>query len=95
MSAAHSGAAEVSLALARELPPAARPLLSFELDDRAVEAIASRVDGWLALGDGDRQAAREALRTTVERLWSWEGVARGVLAAAAGELDGLPLPVVD
>ena len=95
VSAAHSGAAEVSLALARELPPAARPLLSFELDDRVVEAIASRVDGWLTLGDGDRQAAREALRTTVERLWSWEGVARGVLAAAAGELDGLPLPVVD
>jgi hypothetical protein len=29
---------------------------------------------------------------TVGRLWSWEGVARGVLAAAAGELGDLSSP---
>ena len=40
----------------------------------------------------DRAAASASLRETVERLWSWEGVARGVLAASAGELDGLPVP---
>jgi hypothetical protein len=34
--------------------------------------------------------ARTALVETVARLWSWEGVARGVLAAAAGNLDELP-----
>ena len=39
---------------------------------------------WLALDRGrPRAAARAALRETVERLWSWEGVARGVLAASA------------
>ncbi|MFI5122623.1 MAG: glycosyltransferase family 4 protein [Vicinamibacteria bacterium] len=92
VSAAHSGAAEVSRALAEELPPALRPLLSFELDDRAVDEIAARIDAWLSLDDGDREAARESLRATVERLWSWQGVARGVLAAASGDLDGLPRP---
>jgi glycosyltransferase involved in cell wall biosynthesis len=95
VSAAHSGALEVSRELAGALPDAARELVSFELDDRAVEAIATRIDAWLALGEGDREAVRESLRATVERLWSWQGVARGVLAASAGELDGLPRPADD
>jgi glycosyltransferase involved in cell wall biosynthesis len=95
VSAAHSGAAEVSYALAEELPQSVRSLLSFELDAAAVEAIAARIDGWLELGAGDRELASEALRATVDRLWSWEGVARGVLAAAAGELDELRLPAAD
>ena len=92
VSAAHSGALEVSRELAAELPESARGLVSFELDDRAVEAIASRIHAWLELDEDDRRAASEALRATVERLWSWEGVARGVLAASAGDLEGLPLP---
>ena len=92
VSAHHSGAAEVSSALAAELPVEVGRLLSFALDDGAVEAIATRVDGWLALADPQREAASEALRETVERLWSWRGVARTVLAASAGELDGLPVP---
>jgi hypothetical protein len=37
-----------------------------------------------------RDESRAALRETVTRLWSWEGVARGVLAASRGELEGLP-----
>jgi hypothetical protein len=57
-----------------------------------VDSIADRIHSWLELGEADRRAASEALRATVERLWSWEGVARGVLAAGAGELDGLPVP---
>jgi glycosyltransferase involved in cell wall biosynthesis len=95
VSAAHSGAAEVSHALAAELPEAARSLLSFALDDEAVEAIAARIDGWLGLGGPDRELASEALRNAVERLWSWDGVARTVLAASAGELEGLLLPAAD
>jgi hypothetical protein len=31
-----------------------------------------------------------SLAATVARLWSWEGVARGVLEAADGRLDDLP-----
>jgi hypothetical protein len=38
-----------------------------------------------------RDEAREVLVETARRLWSWEGVARGVLAASRGELDRLPL----
>jgi glycosyltransferase involved in cell wall biosynthesis len=90
VSAAHSGAAEVSRELARELPAAAGRLVSFELDDGAVEAIAERVNAWLDLDAPTREEARQALRATVARLWSWEGVARGVLAASAGRLDQLP-----
>jgi hypothetical protein len=32
------------------------------------------------------------LVSTARRLWSWEGVARGVLESSAGRLDRLPLP---
>jgi len=87
--AAHSGIAEVSSALAAELPEGVGELVSFPLGERAIEGIAERLGGWLALPAGERDAAREALRATVSRLWSWEGVARGVLDASAGELDAL------
>jgi glycosyltransferase involved in cell wall biosynthesis len=90
VSAAHSGAAEVSRELAANLPAEVAPLVSFPLDDRAVEGIAERVNAWLALDPGTRREAADALRATVIRLWSWEGVARGVLAASAGRLDELP-----
>ena len=56
-----------------------------------MEAIAARLDGWLSLPEAGREEAREALVETAGRLWSWEGVARGVIAAARGELDRLPL----
>ena len=72
--------------------PAARGLVSFELDDDAVAAIAARLDAWLAL-DGRRARGRERRRcaATVERLWSWDGVARdGARGRRPGELDGLP-----
>lgn len=92
VSAHHSGAAEVSSALAAELPERVAGLLSFGLDDAVVGAIAARVDAWLALPAPEREAAAASLRETVERLWSWRGVARTVLSASAGELGGLPLP---
>jgi glycosyltransferase involved in cell wall biosynthesis len=92
ISADHSGMREVSRALAEALPAGAARLVSFPLGPDAVRAIAERVNGWLALGDAERAAAREALVETVRRLWSWEGVARGVLAASQGRLDELPLP---
>jgi glycosyltransferase involved in cell wall biosynthesis len=90
VSAAHSGLVEVSRELAAALPGEASELVSFPLGEDAVEAIADRLDGWLALDAATRDDARAALRATVARLWSWEGVARGVLAASAGRLDELP-----
>jgi glycosyltransferase involved in cell wall biosynthesis len=92
VSAGHSGMLEVSRQLAAALPPGVGELTSFAVDPGAVEAIADRLNRWLALPEGERERAREALVETVARLWSWEGVARGVLAASAGELDDLPAP---
>jgi hypothetical protein len=83
---------EVSRQLAPGLPPEVAGLISFPVELGAVEAIADRLGRWLALPEVEREAAREALVETVGRLWSWEGVARGVLAASAGELGELPSP---
>jgi glycosyltransferase involved in cell wall biosynthesis len=93
VSAGHSGMLEVSGQLAAALPEQIGRLLSFPIEPGAVKAIADRLDAWLALSPTARQQAREALVATVARLWSWEGVARGMLAASAGELAELPRPV--
>ncbi len=90
VSAGHSGAAEVSRALAASLPPEVAELVSFPVDDRAVLGIAERLNAWLALDQPTRDRAGAILAETSGRLWSWEGVARGVLAASAGQLDDLP-----
>jgi glycosyltransferase involved in cell wall biosynthesis len=92
VSAGHSGMREVSRELAAALPEGVAGLVSFPVEPGAVEAIADRLDRWLELPEEERVAAREALVETARRLWSWEGVARGALAASAGKLDELPLP---
>jgi glycosyltransferase involved in cell wall biosynthesis len=92
VSAHHSGLAEVSSALAGELPPGAAHLVSFELDERAVRSLADRINGWLELDPVTRERALAALRDVAARRWSWEGVARTILAASAGRLDALPEP---
>jgi glycosyltransferase involved in cell wall biosynthesis len=92
ISAGHSGMREVSRELAAALPPEIAALTSFPVELGAVEAIAERLDAWLALPERERDAAREALVATSSQLWSWEGVARGMLAASAGRLDQVPAP---
>jgi len=92
VSAGHSGMLEVSRQLAADLPAAVGELTSFAVEPGAIGAIADRLNGWLALSESSREEARRELVMTVRRLWSWEGVARGVLAASAGELGDLPLP---
>ncbi len=92
ISAAHSGLAEVTRELAAAVPRDARDLLAFDLGDGAVEALADRIAGWLEAPESLRVPAREALTATARERWSWEGVARGVLAAAGGDLDALPPP---
>jgi glycosyltransferase involved in cell wall biosynthesis len=93
VSAAHSGAAEVSRALAATLPTEIGELVSFPLDDGVVRGIAARLNTWLRLDESTREGARRALVDTASELWGWEGVARGVLAASAGRLEELaPVP---
>jgi glycosyltransferase involved in cell wall biosynthesis len=90
ISAGHSGMLEVSRELAEALPPEIAGLTSFAVAEGAVEAIAERLNAWLSSPEERRVEARRALVSTARRLWSWEGVARGVIAASRGELDRLP-----
>jgi glycosyltransferase involved in cell wall biosynthesis len=92
VSAGHSGLAEVSHALARAVPPEVAGWLSFPVDDGAVPALAERVAGWLEVDPELRARARAGMVQAVRDLWSWEGVARDVVAAAQGELEALPRP---
>ena len=66
-------------------------LVAFELDAGAVEAIAARLNAWLALPKSRRQVAQETLVETTRELWSWTGVAKVVIDASAGELGLIPL----
>jgi glycosyltransferase involved in cell wall biosynthesis len=93
VSADHSGMREVSQLLGEVLDPDLAPLLSFPVGPGAVSELASRISGWLALDPARRREAGLALARRVDELWSWEGVARTVIAASRGELDRLP-PVV-
>lgn len=92
LSAAHSGLAEVSGVLARAIPDAAADWLSFPVDDHAVRSLATRLCGWLQADSALRAQTREGLVLAVREHWSWEGVAKGVIAAARGELDELAQP---
>jgi len=90
VSAGHSGMLEVSRKLMEALPPEVGRLTSFPAEEGAIEAIAERLNRWLRLSDSERDAAQKSLVETARRLWSWEGVARGAIAASRGELDRLP-----
>jgi glycosyltransferase involved in cell wall biosynthesis len=92
LSAAHSGLAEVSRALQGTVAPNIARLLSFERGDDAVEQIAAKLVEWLRLDPVERDPARAALSELARKRYGWEGVARGVVAAARGELDSLPEP---
>jgi glycosyltransferase involved in cell wall biosynthesis len=93
VSADHSGMREVAQLLAEAVEPDLARLLSFPVGPGAVRELADRLCGWLALEPERRRAAGRALAKRVDQLWSWEGVARGVIAASRGELEELP-PVV-
>src|SRR5262249_41747965 len=87
ISAAHSGAAEVSAVLAAAVPRGAREWLSFPVDDGAVHAIAARMIAWLQAPQELRARTREALVATARERYSWEGVAEGVIAAGQGRTE--------
>lgn len=90
VSAAHSGLAEVSGVLSAAVPEPARPWLSFELSDGAIVELAEKLTAWLLAPSWLRAETELALAATARERYSWEGVARGVIAAGRGELDGLP-----
>lgn len=89
ISAAHSGLAEVTAALAPALEPDLRGLLSFEVGADAVLQLADRVAAVLELDADRRRRAGLALSDSARRRFGWDEVARTVLAAGAGRLEGL------
>jgi glycosyltransferase involved in cell wall biosynthesis len=92
--ARHSGLAEVADALAQAVPEPARPWLAFSTaaGSDPVRGIAERLLAWLQAPGALREDVRGALVATVRERWSWEGVARGVIAAAqlSAEAPGAP-----
>lgn len=89
----HSGLAEVARTLADSLPGDLGRLTSFGLGPDSVLQIAERLNAWLALPEAERAEAQAALVSTVRANWSWDGVARSVLAASDGRLEELaPVP---
>jgi glycosyltransferase involved in cell wall biosynthesis len=90
VSSDHSGLAEVTRTLAGAVPDAARRLLSFPTGD--VRALAQRLVDWLQAPEEVRSATRDALVGVARERYSWDGVAKGVIAAAQGRLDDLPSP---
>jgi glycosyltransferase involved in cell wall biosynthesis len=92
LSAGHSGMAEVTETLAPAVDEPLRELLSFQVGPNAVEQIASKLVRWLELDSAERERARAALAAAAAGRYSWESVGEGVIAAAQGRLDALPLP---
>jgi glycosyltransferase involved in cell wall biosynthesis len=89
----HSGLGEVARTLAAAVPAPAREWLSFELGPGSVAELAAALSGWLAAPADLREETRAAMVDVTRARYSWDGVARTVIAAARGELDGLPEPV--
>jgi len=92
VSADHSGMREVSRQLAAVLPPELGRLTSFPVGEGAVAELAERLNTWLALEPRRRREVGAILARRSDELWSWEGVARGVIAASKGNLNDLPQP---
>jgi glycosyltransferase involved in cell wall biosynthesis len=93
--AAHSGLAEVARTLGAAAPAEARPWLTFTVGPGAVRELADDLAAWLAAPPDLRRATRAAIVAATREQYSWDGVARSVIAAARGELDGLPRPAPD
>ena len=88
----HSGLGEVARTLAGVVPAAAREWLTFDVGRDAVRELASDLAGWLLAPEEVRAATRDAIVGITREKYSWDGVARSVVAAAQGDLDALPEP---
>jgi glycosyltransferase involved in cell wall biosynthesis len=90
--AGHSGMAEVARALAAAVPAEVRPWLTFEVGPHAVGQLADGLASWLEAPTQIRRPTRDAIVAVARERYSWDGVARSVIAAAEGRLDDLPRP---
>lgn len=83
--AAHSGLAEVSAVLNREIPEIAG-LTGFALGPDAVPGIARRVNRWLAMPDAERSRLSLEIAECAAGKWSWTGVAHDVISASESRI---------
>jgi glycosyltransferase involved in cell wall biosynthesis len=91
----HSGLGEVARTLGTAAPAQARPWLTFDVGPGAVRELAGDLTAWLQAPADLRAATREAIVAATREHYSWDGVARSVIAAARGELGSLPRPAPD
>lgn len=92
ISAEHSGLEEVTAKLRERLSGASAALLSYPLDPNAVELLADRIRGVLALSPDQRAELSARLVQTADASFSWAGVAQELTAAASGDTDSLRRP---
>jgi glycosyltransferase involved in cell wall biosynthesis len=90
--AGHSGMAEVARALEAALPQTVIPWLTFTVGPDSVTQLAANLTRWLEAPPALRARTREAIVAVARERYSWEGVARTVIAAARGALGALPSP---
>ena len=76
--------AEVAASLAAAVDPQVRPWLTFEVGPHSVTQLAEDVASWLEAPAALRAATREQIVGVARDRYSWDGVARTVVAAAAG-----------
>ena len=89
--ARHSGLGEVARTLAAAVPEPARAWLTFEVGPGRGRRARRRASPAGSPRPADlRAATREAIVAATRERYSWDGVARTVIAAARGELDDLP-----
>lgn len=92
ISADHSGLAEVTEQLQENLSGVSGGLLSFSVDDQAVERLANRINGVFGLGVDQRRELSARLVSVAEDRFSWQRTAENVLAAASGDFARLRRP---
>ena len=83
--AEHSGLAEVTATLADEVPEV-KPMIGLPLGPGAVAELGDKVNRWLALEEPERRLIGKNIAESADRNWSWQGVARDVISASAGEV---------
>lgn len=83
--AEHSGLAEVTATLSSEVP-AVKPMIGLPLGPGAVAELAGKVNRWLALEPAERERIGRNIAESADRNWSWQGVARDVISASAGQV---------
>lgn len=89
--AGHSGLAEVTGTLGRDVP-AVQDMISFDPGPSAIAELGSRINSWLALDPEVRTEIGRDMVASVDRHWSWRGVAEGVISASAGEVQAVVRP---